>query len=219
MRRAAWVRRPTPCDRPVRRRVAPRSVARRVARLRWRRARRGEGVGAEEGAEGAGAAPTALGEASRTKLRTAARAAPVAEDGPAEADAVRVEGLVARAGAEEEEALVVGAAAEHAGVDAWHSGRMQHPFAKGAPEPTPTLSTSSTPYTLAPTSLSPFIIRHALDILDTLHPLLSFGECTRPTTNKRRGCITLRFWTTVPMIRHWIENKVGARVEGVEGVE
>ena len=90
-----------------------------MARLRWRRARRGEGVGAEEGAEGVGAAPTALGEATRT----AVRAAPVAEDGPAEADAVLVEGFVARAGAEEEEALVVGAAAEHAGVDAWHSGQ------------------------------------------------------------------------------------------------
>ena len=116
MRRAAWVRRPTPCDRPVRRRVARRSVARRVARLRWRRARRGEDVGAEEGAEGAGAAPTALGEAART----AARAAPVAVHGPTEADAVRVEGLVARAGAEEHDALVVAAAAEHAGIDTRH---------------------------------------------------------------------------------------------------
>jgi hypothetical protein len=112
MRRAAG---PTPCD-PRAPRVAPRSVARRVARLRWRRARRVEDVGAEEGAESAHAAPTALGEATRT----AARAAPVAVHGPTEADAVRVEGLVARAGAEEHDALVVAAAAERAGVDARH---------------------------------------------------------------------------------------------------
>ena len=37
--------------------------------------------------------------------------------GPTEADAVRVEGLVARAGAEDHDALVIAAAAEHAGVN------------------------------------------------------------------------------------------------------
>jgi hypothetical protein len=92
------------------------SVARCLARLLGRYPRRNDDVGADERTESACAAPTALGEAART----AARAAPVAVQGPTEADAVRVEGSVARAVAEEHDALVVAAAAKHTRVDTRH---------------------------------------------------------------------------------------------------